>query len=255
MDQTTEARAAVVLDDRPIARRIGLVVLSTDHTSERDFNRIIPREEAAVYANRIVFRNPTTPETLRAMEPGLVEGAALILPGEALDAICYSCTAASAVLGDAAVVEAVARGKPDVPVVTPPMGARRAFAALGVTRISILTPYLDETAAPVAAYFRDHGFIVDRLTNLGLDDDRDIARVATGSIVDAARDALDERSEGLFISCTALRAVEVVATIEAACGVPVVTSNQASAWMCLRLAGIDRPIAGYGRLLSLPLPD
>ncbi|MEP0324600.1 MAG: ectoine utilization protein EutA, partial [Bauldia litoralis] len=64
-----------------------------------------------------------------------------------------------------------------------------------------------------------------------------------------------ERSEGLFISCTALRAAEVVATIEAACGVPVVTSNQASAWMCVRLAGIDRPIAGYGRLLSLLLPE
>jgi maleate cis-trans isomerase len=36
---------------------------------------------------------------------------------------------------------------------------------------------------------------------------------------------------------------------------PAVTSNQASAWMGLRLAGVDRPISGYGRLSTLPLPN
>jgi len=36
---------------------------------------------------------------------------------------------------------------------------------------------------------------------------------------------------------------------------PAVTSNQASAWMCVRLAGVARPISGYGRLPTLPLPD
>ena len=243
----------IEIDKGPVAKRIGLVLLATDHTSERDFAHIVPRDEVAVYCSRIAFENPTTPDNLRAMQPRLIEGAALILPDEPLDAICYSCTAASAVLGDEAVAAALDKGKPGAAVVTPPMAARKGLAALGARRISILTPYLEETAAPVADYFAAHGFAVDRLTNLGIDDDRTIARVATRAIVEAARDALDPRSHALFISCTALRAAEVADAIEALNGRPVVTSNQASAWMCLRLAGIERPFPGYGRLLTLPL--
>jgi maleate isomerase len=255
MEQPIPSETRVDFDNRPIAVRIGLVLLATDHTSERDFARILPREEVAVYGNRIAFRNPTTPDNLRAMEPELVEGARLILPDEPLDAICYACTAASAVLGDEAVLAALEKGKPGVPAVTPPLAGRKGLAALEAQRISVLTPYLDDTAAPVVDYFVGQGFTIDRVTNLGIDDDRTIARVATRSIVEAARHALHEESDALFVSCTALRAAEVAAAIEALTGRPVVTSNQASAWMCLRLAGIDRPIAGYGRLLSLALPE
>ena len=177
----------MTLDDRPVAARIGLVLLATDHTSERDFARIVPADRSASMCNRIAYDNPTTPETLRAMEPRLAEGAALILPGEPLDAICFSCTAAS--VGDRRRGGAggAQRGKPGVPVRhaadRPLEGRSRRLAS---ARISILTPYLDETAAPVADYFAGHGFEVDRLTSLGLDDDRAMARVATRSIVEAA---------------------------------------------------------------------
>lgn len=246
--------SAGTLDERPVARRIGLILLATDHTSEMDFARIVSGDDAGVYCNRIAFDNPTTPDTLRAMEPRIADGATMILPGEPLDAICYSCTAASAVLGDDAVAAAIARGKPGVPVVTPPLAARNALNAFGARRISVLTPYLDETAAPVASYFEDHGYTIDRLTNLGADDDRTIARISTRSIIDAARRAIDPHSEAIFISCTALRSAQVAATIEALVGKPVITSNQASAWMCLRLAGSQRPVTGYGGLFSLPLP-
>lgn len=245
----------ITFDDGPVARRIGLVLLATDRTTERDFARMIPANEVTVHASRIAYENPTTVENLRAMGPRLTEGATLILPGEKLDAICYACTSASTVLGDETVTAALAAGAPGAPVVTPPLAARKALAALGASRISILTPYIDATAAPVAAYFADHGFAVAMLTNLGLDDDRVIARVTLASIVTAAREAVASGSEALFISCTALRAAEVAGEIEAAVGCPVVTSNQAAAWMCLRLAGCDAPIAAHGRVVTLGLPQ
>lgn len=254
MNQAVGLQARIRFDERPARRRIGLVLLATDHTSERDYAHIIPRDEVATYCSRIAFCNPTTPDSLRAMEPSLIEGAALILPDEPLDAICYSCTAASALLGDDAVSAALKKGKPDVSVVTPPLAARKALDAFGARRISLLTPYLDETAASVARYFADHGYDIVRQTNLGIDDDRTIARVTTHSIIDSAEAAMDEGSDALFISCTALRAAEVASAIEALVDRPVITSNQASAWMCLRLAGVTSPVAGFGRLLSLPLP-
>ena len=103
------------LDDRPVRHRIGLVALATDHTSEVDYARILAPRDIGIYVNRIRYANPVTPKTLAAMEPDLAEAAALILPGEPLDALIYGCTAASVVIGDAAVQAAIHRGKPRVP--------------------------------------------------------------------------------------------------------------------------------------------
>ena len=60
-----------------------------------------------------------------------------------------------------------------------------------------------------------------------------------------------EDAEAYFISCTAVRSLEVIADLERDLGKPVVTSNQAAAWHSLRKLGIKDEIAGYGRLLTL----
>jgi len=75
------------LDDRPLAKRVGLIILATDHTTEVDFARMVASDRIGVYVSRIHYANPTTPENLRAMQPSLTTGAELILPGETLDAI------------------------------------------------------------------------------------------------------------------------------------------------------------------------
>lgn len=232
------------LDDRPVPRRVGLVVLATDHTTERDFARMLPRDEVQAYVARVAYANPTTPENLRLLQPRLAEAAALILPGEPLDALHFGCTSAVSALGDEAVEAALQAGKPGTPIVTPLSAARAAFAAQGVRRISLLTPYTAETTAPMVGYFARHGFEVRGAACLGLVDDRVMARVRPEAILAAAVEATVPEAEGLFISCTALRAAEVAQRIEDAINRPVVTSNQASAWRCLRLMGLMHPVAG-----------
>jgi maleate isomerase len=54
----------------------------------------------------------------------------------------------------------------------------------------------------------------------------------------------------VFISCTGLRTFPVVARLEERLGKPVVTSNQALAWDCLRLAGVHDRLPGRGRLFA-----
>jgi len=242
-------------DDRPVARRIGLVVLATDHTSEIDFARVLSVSGVGVYVARIPYRNPTTPENLRLMQPRLTEGAGLILPDEPLDVVCYSCTSASVVIGDDAVEAAIRAAKPGTPVVTPPAAARLALAAFGARRISVLTPYTVETSTPMAAYFTGHGFDVAGLACFGLEDDRVMARVTPDAIVEAACAATAPDAEALFISCTALRSAEIVPEIEARIGRPVVTSNLATTWLCGRLVGETAPRPELGRLFGLPVPD
>jgi maleate isomerase len=241
----------VRLDPRPAAKRIGLLCLATDHVSEADFAAALLPLGVHLHTARVAYANPTNRANLLKMLPQLSEAAALILPGESLDAICYSCTAATVVMGDAAVAEAMHQAKPGVPLVTPVSAARAGFQALGAHRISVLTPYTAAVTAELLDYFRAHGLEIVDAACLGLDDDREIARVDRGTIVAAARQVAAERADALFISCTALRAAGLAQDIEDAIGRPVVTSNQAGIWYALRAAGIADGLPGYGRLLGL----
>lgn len=249
----TLATLPLAFDARAIEKRVGLLLLGTDHSTEADFARLVASPRIGLFATRVEYANPVTPENLRRMEPRLTSAAAMILPEEDLDVVCFSCSSASVVIGDAAVESAIRRAKPDVPVVTPPLATQQALAALGTRRISVLTPYTVETSRPMAAYFEQHGFDIDGFTCLGLDDDREMARISPASLVEAAVHATTPGSEALFLSCTALRAASVVSAIESRTGRPVITSNQATAWACLRHCGIE-PRAGSdaGRLFGLP---
>src|SRR5258708_7916953 len=86
------------LDERAFDKRIGLVILATDHTTEPDFATLLANVRIGVYVNRVPYANPVTPDNLRAMQPSLSACAALILPDEALDVVMYSCTSASVVI-------------------------------------------------------------------------------------------------------------------------------------------------------------
>jgi maleate isomerase len=57
--------------------------------------------------------------------------------------------------------------------------------------------------------------------------------------------------DAVFISCTALRCSSVIQRIEDDIGKPVVTSNQALAWHCMRLGGYLKPVAGFGVLMTV----
>jgi maleate isomerase len=240
-------------DERPVEKRIGLVILATDHTTEPDFQRMVASERIALYTARVAYANPTTPDNLRLMQPRLSDAASLILPGEALDAICYSCTSASVVMGDEIVEAAIRAAKPNVPVITPPGAVRHALHTLGIRRISVLTPYTVETSTPMADYFRRQGYEIASFSCLGLDDDREMARIAPSSLIAAAREAVASDAEALFISCTALRSAAIAAEIERVIGIPVITSNLATAWLSLRICGDETPRSELGRLMVAPI--
>lgn len=243
--QTSFAPAAAVV-------RVGLILLSTDATSEADFARLVHGDRVRLHGNRIAFENPTTPESLAETGPRLAAAAADLLPGSPFSSVYFACTAATAVLGSAGVAAAIQSTKPGVAVVTPVSAVSAALRAQKARRISILAPYSSAVTARVVAPFAEAGFTIDRVTCWGLEDDRDMARVLPEVIAREAARAIDPASDALFISCTALRAAEAAARIEALISRPVVTSNQAAAWVCRGLAGLDEPLPEAGRLFAQP---
>ena len=242
-----------LLDPQSIIR-FGLLALSTDLTSEGDLGILLGSSRTAIHVSRVPFANPTTPDSLAAMLPHLAAATALLVPGVRLAAIAYSCTAASVVIGDAVVEHTVRSIRPGIPVVTPAKAVRVACRALRVKRIAVVTPYNLATSTTMAGYFIRHGIEIVGLQYLGLDDDRQMARIAGQTIIEAALAADSPDAEALFFSCTALPALPVIAEIERMAGKPVITSNQASGWAMARLGGLesDRP-RGYGSLLDVEL--
>lgn len=252
---TVEPVRVAYRPDEAVTRRlrIGLVVVATDLTIERDFRRFLHDLEAGVYVTRVSYANPMTLENLGAMRDGLVDAARLILPGERLDALGYACTSGAVAMGVEVAQARIAEARPGVPGTDPITAAREGFRHLGVRRIALLTPYRESVTDPIRRCLESYGGLgVTRVASFGLDSDVEVAHLPTDAIVEAACELDGPEAEGLFISCTGMRSAEVAETIEDRVGKPVLTSNQALAWHALRLAGHAAPIAGHGRLLRSP---
>lgn len=229
--------------------RLGFVLLAMEQTIESDMFRLAP-PGVGVHFARAPMANRVSVETLLAMADGIGDAAATILPAVDLDVACYACTSGSVVIGEDKVFDQLRRGAPGAKPTSLITGVMNALRALGARRITIATPYLDEVNVIEKKYLEDEGFEVLNIVGLGIENDEDMARVTPDYLADFAASVDLPESDALFISCGALRSVEVIDRLEAQLNKPVVTSNQAMMWDCLRTAGIQDRIEGYGTLLS-----
>lgn len=231
-----------------VRQRIGLITLATAEAAERDFSAMLP-DGVMFHTARVLNENPVTLENLRGHRGLIATAIQQLLPGMKLDAVCYDCTSGTVAIGYDAIAAEVHRVRPGVPVVTPVTAAVDALAKLDARRISVLTPYPEEVNIAVGSYFAGRGFEVINIASFLIESDIDMARLAPSSIRRAALAVCAPEADALFISCTAIRAVEVLEEIEAALGKPVVSSIQAEFWQSLRFAGNEQPVEGFGRLL------
>jgi maleate isomerase len=248
LPDTEAVTAEREFSDPDVRHRIGLIELATGETAERDFHAMLPKD-AMFHTARVLNENPVTLENLRGHLSGLALAAEQLLPGVALDVVCYDCTSGTVANGYDAIAAEIHRARPGVPVVTPITAALAAFERLGVERISVLPPYPVDVCSAMAEYLEAHNVTVLNLASFLIDSDIDMARLTPASIRRAAIDICAPDADALFISCTALRAVEVIDEIEAVLEKPVISSIQAEFWQSIRVAGYEEPIDGFGSLL------
>jgi maleate isomerase len=229
--------------------KIGYVLLATEQTVQDDMMRLRP-EGVGMHFARAAIPDSITNATLAAQADLLAESAASLLPDGSLDVVCYACTSGSLVIGEDRVFAELGKGAPGARATSLITGVIRALKALDARSIVVATPYLDEINAREAAYLEAAGFEVLTIEGLNLERDSDMVRVAPDYIAEFALSLDRPDADAIFVSCGALRTLDVVREIEGRAGKPVVASNQAMAWDTLRLAGIADPIEGYGQLLS-----
>ncbi len=231
-------------------KRIGLVVLASDMTIEREWRAMVPPNVDFLVA-RITYANSCTTESLREMAAGIESTAALILPGISLDAVGYACTSATVAIGAHGVADSIGKAHPGVGVATPITAATEALKYLKVSKIAVLAPYLQDTSENVFQYFRDDGFEVVNSTALGIESDYDIAGVDEKTIMDACEKLDSPETEAIFLSCTALTAAHLIDKLERRHGKPVLCSNQCLLWQSLRIAGAPtNTVNGFGKIFA-----
>lgn len=144
---------------------------------------------------------------------------------------------------------------------------RAALAVTGVRRPFLVAPpwFNDLIATHALRYFGDAGLSPAGLVRYDLGaawrdwepwqvwDANGQQQVRADELYRQVRALVPADADGIAVLGNGLLAADAVAPLEADLGMPVVTSNQAALWHCLRTSGVSDGVAGYGRLFDLPL--
>jgi len=229
--------------------RIGLLALSTDLTIERDFQSICHSLPINLFVNRIHNENPLTKENLLKMYDQLESITEKILPGEKINTVAYGCTSGTIAIGEDKVKEKIQLAKPGCHVTTPITSAIKAFNKMNVKKIAVFTPYPESVNKTISEYLIKKNINVMSFSTFNLDLDVDFARVDPKYLSEILTKLNINDADALFVSCTALPALEILDEVEKKINKPVFSSNQTLIWDTIRSVGCKSSVEGYGKLL------
>ena len=87
-------------------------------------------------------------------------------------------------------------------------------------------------------------------STFNLDLDIDFARIDPKYLFEVLTKLNINGADALFVSCTALPALEILEKVEKKISKPVFCSNQTLIWDTIRSAGYKSSVEGYGKLLK-----
>jgi len=230
-----------------MSARIGLIIPSSNRLTEPQFHRYTP-PDVGIHATRLrmtgKWRRP-----LAELKPVIAEAAAAL--GDAKPGIIvFHCTASSmeaGLDGEKAVVDTIAEAS-GCAAITTGQAIVEALRHVGAKKLVLLSPYVKKTNEEEIEYLTAAGFEVVHDFAHGLSASDDYIAVAPERWRDLAWENRRDDADGYLLSCTNTTMIEAIAATEQKLGKPVVTSNQATLWACLRRLGSKQPIAGLGRL-------
>lgn len=205
---------------------LGLIVLQSDERIEQDFRRMLSADQYDVFVSRVVNPDAVTPETLATMKDTIPEAARLFPTGVDFSVVGYGCTSGTSVIGPDQ-VEKLVRGSCRTAEVTQPVSALvAACRARGLSRIAFLSPYVAAVSRTLRSVLARQGIETPVFGSFNEGNDPTVARISPRSLRDAALElGRDPAMEGIFLSCTNLDTLPVLADIERELGKPALSSN------------------------------
>lgn len=235
--------------------RLGLVVPSNNTTVEPEIAQLAPPGVAA-FASRVMVAETNDPaektKTILGMHDRLDE-AVLEVASLQPAAIAYACTSGSFLDGkgsDRSVCDRLS-GLAGVPFVTASTAVVLALRSLGAERVALATPYIAEVSSGARRYLEEAGISVVAHRDLNLLSNLDKGRLGPEASEQLVRSMDLAGADAVFISCTNWRTLDAIAALEPDLGVPVISSNLATMWLLLALAGVPGQSGSQGRLLEV----
>jgi len=227
---------------------IGLIIPSGNRLTEPQFSQYLPSGVGA-HVTRLrmtgKFRKP-----LAELKRPLIE-AAEALSDLNPSVIVFHCTANSMENGlahEKAIVDIVEQAS-GCPTITTAQALTQAFNHFGIKKLVLISPYVKATNQLEVNYLSETGYTVLHELGLALEPHA-YSSVTPEEWQKIVKDNLRAEADGYFLSCTNTRMIEAVADLEKDLGKPVVNSNQATIWACLKKLGIKHSDPRLGRLFS-----
>lgn len=231
---------------------IGLIVPSVNINTEPEFYRLKP-DGISVHAARTISEGPASRAHYGAMAEGTRE-AARLLATVCPDLVVYACTSGS-MLCDREQIKREMQQMCGAPVTTTTDAVLAALRELGARNVALATPYVPFVVQDEIAFLEREGYRVVMERSLGLGKDfsgkLQLQRTPVSTIHQLGLSVNHSQADVIFMSCTGLAALDVIETLEQLTGKPVVTSNQATFWHCMRTLGFQDKTSGFGRLLAV----
>jgi maleate isomerase len=242
--------------------RIGLIVPSSNTTMETEIpamlrarEQILP-ERFTFHASRMRMKS-VTKEELAAMDRDS-DRCALELSDAHVDTMGYACLVAIMSMGLGYHRESqrrlhdvtAANGAPS-PVITSAGALVEGLLAMGARRVSILTPYMKPLTQLVVDYIQHEGIEVVDSLSLEIHDN-----VAVGARDPKAPAELWKKLNVKGVdaivasACVQMPSLASIPLIEAASGLPVVSSAVCTTYAVLKSLGLERRVPQAGALLS-----
>jgi maleate isomerase len=148
--------------------------------------------------------------------------------------LCTSASFVSGVAGEARMRAAMEAGGARHAITT--SGALlEAVRALGARRLAVGTPYDAALTERLVAFLDEAGVATSGTRHLGLGGD--IWRLRADAVRELARGLPLDGADAVFLACTNLPTYDVIASLEAELGVPVLSANLVTMWSALGALG------------------
>jgi len=227
---------------------IGLIIPSSNRLTEPQFNAYAP-PGVGVHVTRLrmtgKFRKP-----LSELKRPLVEAAEAlsdVKPGM----IVFHCTANSMESGlahEKAIVEIIEQAS-GCPTITTAQAITQAFDRFGIKKLVLISPYVKATNQLEVNYLTETGYTVLHELGLGLETHA-YSAVTPQEWKNIVKENTRADADGYFLSCTNTRMIEAVEDLENDLNKPVINSNQATLWACLKKLGVVHTDKKLGRLFQ-----
>ena len=137
-----------------------------------------------------------------------------------------------------------------VPAVATSQALLAALAVFKARRIVLITPYVNAVNDHEVAFFASHGIEVIHEIGLGKHDAKGMESIEPEEWIRQALGVRNDKADAYVMSCANIRVAAIIGELERQLQAPVITSNQAMLWHCLRTGGIRQKVPGYGALLE-----